>query len=292
MLNEIEIAAKTMTRAEKKVARAVLASPYRVLRKSIGLLASEAGVSEPTVIRFCRALNCRGFQDFKLQLAQDLATGAHFSKTRLSIDETASDLITKVIDSGIASLIKVRDSLPAERVQAAVEMLAAAERIEFYGLGGSGIVALDAQHKFFRLGIPVIAYSDPSVHSVSASLLTPGCVIVAISQSGTTQDVIGSAELGLAAGAQVVAITADDSPLARIATVCLPMNLLEDEDLYAPVKSRMAHLAIVDVIAVGVALSRGVDMRKTVSLRRGDEAHALGPAQDPRVAGTAFTSTR
>ena len=261
MLQDIESAQKRMTRAEKKVARVVLASPYRVLRKSIGLLASESGVSEPTVMRFCRMLKCTGFQDFKLQLAQDLATGAHFSETRLSVDEAAPDLIAKVIDSGIASLIKVRDSLPAEQVQAAIEMLADADRIEFYGLGGSGIVAQDAQHKFFRLGVPVVAYSDPTVHSVSASLLAPGCVIVAISQSGETQDIIASAELGLEAGASVIAITAADSPLAQTASLCLPMNSLQDEDFYAPIKSRMAHLAIIDVLAVGVALSRGPDFK-------------------------------
>lgn len=264
MLSEIETSEKSMTRAEKKVARVVLASPYRILRKSIGLLAGEAGVSEPTVIRFCRAMNCKGFQDFKLQLAQDLATGAHFSGPSLSIDETTPDLIAKVIDSGISSLIKVRDSLPADAVQVAIEMLAGADRIEIYGLGGSGIVAQDAQHKFFRLGVPVVAYTDPTVHAVSASLLAPGCVIVAISQGGATQDIITSAELGLAAGAKVVAITAADSPLARLATVCLPMNSLEDEDFYAPIKSRMAHLAIVDVLAVGVALSRGPDFQMAI----------------------------
>ena len=273
MLQDIESAQKRMTRAEKKVARVVLASPYRVLRKSIGLLASESGVSEPTVMRFCRMLKCTGFQDFKLQLAQDLAIGAHFSETRLSVDEAAPDLIAKVIDSGIASLIKVRDSLPAEQVQAAIEMLAGADRIEFYGLGGSGIVAQDAQHKFFRLGVPVVAYSDPTVHSVSASLLSPGCVIVAISQSGETQDIIASAELGLEAGAQVIAITVADSPLAQVSSLCLPMNSLQDEDFYAPIKSCMAHLAIIDVLAVGVALSRGPNFKmadgrlKSVHLR-------------------------
>ena len=211
MLVEIKHALAQMTRAEKKVARVVLDNPYRALRKSISLLAGEAGVSEPTVIRFCRSLGCSGFQDFKLQLAQDMATGAHFSETRVSLDESAAGLIAKVMDSGIASLIKVRDSLPADRVEAAVSMLAAAERIEFYGLGGSGIVAQDAQHKFFRLGVPVIAYSDPTVHAVSASLLGKGCVIVAISQSGATQDLITSAELGLAAGASVISITAAES---------------------------------------------------------------------------------
>jgi len=261
MLREIEAAFAGMTRAEKKVARVVRGNPYRLLRTSIGALAREAGVSEPTVIRFCRRLNCRGFQDFKLQLAQDLATGAHFRAARPAAGEAAPELIAKVIDSGIAALIKVRDTLPPKVVQQAIELLAGAERIEFYGLGGSGIVAQDAQHKFFRLGVPVVAYSDPTVHSVSASLMKPGCVAVAISQSGSTQDLIASAEIGLAAGAKVIAITAADSPLARVASICLPMNSLEDEDFYAPIKSRLAHLAIVDVLAVGVALSRGPDFK-------------------------------
>lgn len=261
MLREIESALAGMTRAERKVARAVLGNPYRLLRKSIGSLAGEAGVSEPTVIRFCRALNCKGFQDFKLQLAQDLATGAHFGAARPAAGETSPDLIAKVVDSGIAALIKVRDTLPPDAVQQAIDLLADADRIEFYGLGGSGIVALDAQHKFFRLGVPVVAYSDPTVHSVSASLLNPGCVVVAISQSGVTQDLVASAELALAAGAKVIAITAADSPLAGIASICLPMNSLEDEDFYAPIKSRLAHLVIVDVLAVGVALARGPDFQ-------------------------------
>lgn len=256
-----------MTPAERKVAAVVLDNPYRALRKSIALLASESGVSEPSVVRFCRTLNCTGFQDFKLQLAQGLATGAHFSETRVAPDESAPGLIAKVIDSGIASLIKVRDTLPAAQVEAAVSLLAAAARIEFYGLGGSGIVAQDAQHKFFRLGVPVVAYSDPTVHSVSASLLGAGCVIVAISQSGDTQDIITSAELGLAAGASVISITAADSPLARLSTLCLPMNSLQDEDFYAPIKSRMAHLAIIDVLAVGVALRRGPEFQMAGSRR-------------------------
>ena len=261
MLKELEARLPHMTRAEQKVARVVLASPYDSVRIPLSLLAKQAQVSEPTVIRFCRSMNCRGFQDFKLQLAQDMATGAHFAETPLSPEDSTPDLVNKVFDSAISSLIKARDALPAQATRQAIELLASAERIEFYGLGGSGIVAQDAQHKFFRLGVPVIAYSDPTVHAVSASLLGGGDVIVAISQGGYTQDIISSVELGLAAGASVIAITAAESPLARMATVCLPMNALEDEDFYAPIKSRMAHLAIIDVLAVGVALSRGPEFQ-------------------------------
>ncbi len=156
MLKELEARLPHMTRAEQKVARVVLASPYDSVRIPLSLLAKQAQVSEPTVIRFCRSMNCRGFQDFKLQLAQDMATGAHFAETPLSPEDSTPDLVNKVFDSAISSLIKARDALPAQATRQAIELLASAERIEFYGLGGSGIVAQDAQHKFFRLGVPVI----------------------------------------------------------------------------------------------------------------------------------------
>jgi RpiR family carbohydrate utilization transcriptional regulator len=278
MLKDIEAKLPDMTRAEQKVARVVLASPYDIVRITLSLLAKKAQVSEPTVIRFCRSMNCRGFQDFKLHLAQDMATGAHFAETRLAPGDSTPDLVNKVFDSAISSLIKARDALPSPATRQAIELLSSAERIEFYGLGGSGIVAQDAQHKFFRLGVPVVAYSDPTVHAVSASLMRAGCVIVAISQGGYTRDIISSVELGLAAGASVIAITAADSPLAQLATVCLPMNALEDEDFYAPIKSRMAHLAIIDVLAVGVALSRGPEFQ--ISPNRLKLVPALSLAQE------------
>lgn len=266
MLAQIKSVRESLTRSEQKVADLVLAQPEQVVSESIAALAERAAVSEPTVIRFCRAMGCRGFQDFKLRLAQDLATGVRFAVPEVGPEESTGALLGKVIDGAVSSLIKLRNMLVPDAVEGAVDLLAAAHRIEFYGVGGSGIVAADAQHKFFRLGVPVVSYSDSSVFCVAAAVLGKGAVVVAISQGGRTPDLVASVETALAAGAAVIAITAAGSPLAKAATVALPVNLLADEDTYAPIKSRMAHLAVVDVLAVGVALRRGASFQKSLAL--------------------------
>jgi RpiR family carbohydrate utilization transcriptional regulator len=266
VLDKIKSARDTLTRSELKVAELIMAQPDHAVGESIAALAEHAGVSEPTVLRFCRALGCRGYQDFKLRLAQDLATGLRYGVPELEPTETAGGLLAKVIDGAVSSLIKLRNMLVPEAVERAIDLLAAAERIEFYGLGGSGIVAADAQHKFFRLGVPVVAYSDPTIFRVAAALMGPAGIVVAISQTGRTRELLTSIEAARTSGAEVIAITSAGSPLAKVASVALQVNLLADEDTYAPIKSRMAHLAVIDVLAVGVALRRGPSFLDSLAL--------------------------
>jgi RpiR family carbohydrate utilization transcriptional regulator len=136
-------------------------------------------------------------------------------------------------------------------------LLADARRIEFYGAGGSGIAALDVQHKFFKLGVPSVAYSDPHTYTTSAALLGAGDVVVAISNTGRTRDILDAVKSALDGGAKVIAITHGNSPLARMASVGLFANVDEDTDIFSPMTSRVSHLAIGDILAVGVALARG-----------------------------------
>ena len=165
-----------------------------------------------------------------------------------------------VIGDGDGALLQVRNSLSSDSVAAAIALLAGARRIEFYGAGGSGIAALDIQHKFFRLGVPSVAYSDPHTFLMSATLLGEGDVVVAISNTGRTRDIVDAVRSALASGAKVIAITHGNSPLARLATVGLFANVDEDTDIFSPMTSRVSHLAIGDILAVGVALSRGPEL--------------------------------
>jgi len=283
VLEKIKSVRDTLTRSELKVAELIMAQPERAVSESIAALAEHAGVSEPTVLRFCRALGCRGYQDFKLRLAQNLATGLRFGVPELEPTETAGVLLAKIIDGAVSSLIKLRNMLAPEAIERAIDLLAAAERIEFYGLGGSGIVAADAQHKFFRLGVPVVAYSDPTVFRVAAALMRPGGMVVAVSQTGRTRALLSSVKSALTVGAEVVAITSAGSPLAKLASVALHVDLLADEDTYAPIKSRMAHLAVIDVLAVGVALRRGPSFLDSLALtQRALTEQASGEGGQPR----------
>ena len=155
-------------------------------------LASKSAVSEPTVIRFCRAIGFDGFQSFKLQLAQQLGLGSVFTQFAVEDSDTVADLLSKVFDTTVGSLITVRDEINSEVLEQAIATISSARRVEFYGFGASGSVAADAQHKFFRLQLSSAAYTDPHIQRMSAISLSPEDVVVAISQSGETQALLQS----------------------------------------------------------------------------------------------------
>ena len=278
LLDRIQSLLDEMRPSEQLVARFVLRHPNQVISLSFPEIAARAGVSQPTVARFCTAAGFSGYRDFKLRLAQSLAKGVPFVHRDVGLHDSMAEVGAKVFDRGIAALVTVRNHLDPVRLERATRLLADARRIEFYGLGNSGIVALDAQHKFFRLGVPAVAYSDPHVHAMSASLLQKGDVVVAISGSGRTRELIRSVEIALDAGAQVIAITASGSPLARLAQLSIFADVPEDLDVYAPMTSRMVHLALIDTLSVGVAIARGPALseklkraKQVLSERRLDE---------------------
>lgn len=262
MLSRIKALQPELRPSEQKVAEQVLSQPQAVLNATIAALARQAGVSEPTVIRFCRAIGCSGFQDFKLRLAGSVASGIPYVYSGVDAGDAPETLAARVFDRTIATLARARNHLNTEALGEAIELLADATRIEFYGHGASGIVAADAQHKFFRMGIPTVACSDPHTHAMSAAILSPGSVVVAISHTGRSRDLLRSVELALEAGASVIAITACGSPLAKCSTLALYADVAEDTDVVMPMSSRLAHLVIVDILAVGVAGHRGPQLAR------------------------------
>lgn len=259
-LRHVAATRSSLSVAEQRVAALVLAQPHELLNQSVGTVARLAGVSEPTVIRCCRSLGCAGFSDFKMRLAQSLATGQAFAPADVGPGDSVAQLTAKVFNKAAGTLLQVRGQLDPGRIGRAVELLAAAKRIECYGLGSSGIVAADAQHKFFRLGLPSAAYSDAHVHGMAATMLRPGDVVLAISASGRTMDLLSSVALARESGADVIGITALGSPLAHECTVSLEIIVDEDTDIYTPMTTRLAQLAVVDVLAIGVALQQGPEL--------------------------------
>ena len=132
-----------------------------------------------------------------------------------------------------------------------------ANRVEFYGFGASGAVAADAQHKFFRLQISTAAYTDPHMQNMSAATLKQGDVVVAISQTGRTRALVDSVRRARAVGATVIGLCPSHSPLADEVSMPLYIDVHEDTEIYTPMSSRIAHLVLIDVLAVGVAKTRG-----------------------------------
>ena len=260
MLERIKTMIDSLSRSERKVAELVLAQPNLVANAPIAQIADLADVSQPTVIRFCRSLNCSGLQDFKLRLTRSLVSGVPYVHSMVSADDSAHDLAKKLFDNNISHLLRCRNELDTEALEKSIKILANTHKIEVWGQGQSGAVAIDAQNKFFRLGVPTVAYTDPHMHGMSASMLKPGDAVVAVSNSGRTLDLMRSVEIARDAGADVIGITHSKSPLAKRCSICLYADTMEDPDLYTPMITRIVHLVIIDILAVGVALKRGPEL--------------------------------
>lgn len=248
---------RQMRKSERKVADYVLANLRDVINMRIVDLAAQAEVSEPTVVRFCRAVGCDGFQDFKLALAQQLASSPGYGKVAVTDTDSVAEFSRKVFDSTIDTLLKVRDNLNPAIIHRAIEALASANRVEFYGHGASAAVAADAQHRFFRLQLASAAYSDTHIQKMSALSLKKGDVVVAISQSGRTQSLLDTIELVKDMDAIVIGMAPSGTPIAEAATIPICIDVAEEFEIYTPLSSRIAHLAVIDVLAVGVAQRKG-----------------------------------
>jgi RpiR family carbohydrate utilization transcriptional regulator len=262
LLDAIRSNLDVLSKSEKKVAVTILANPQLALSENLTALAKNAHVSEPTVIRFCRTVGYEGWHDFKLKLAQGLALALPGANEPPEQDDLVSDLCNKICSRSINTLLELRNHLNPDAVQRALDVLALANKIEFYGQGTSGIVANDAQHKFFRSGVPTVAYSDPHIHCIAAALLKEGDAVVAISQRGGNAALLRSVQLARKGGADIIVIGPSGTPLSELATVLVPIDLSFNTDPYTPISARLAHLVVIDILAVGLALRRGPEFRK------------------------------
>jgi RpiR family carbohydrate utilization transcriptional regulator len=269
MLDRVRAALPALPPAEQRVARLVLADARGFASLPVGELAARAQVSKPTVVRFCRSVGYDGLSDFKLKLAGAVNEGLPFVHRAVDEDDKPGDIVVKLVDNAVSALLKYRNEAASHAIELAIVALAAAcrdgRRIQFYGVGNSGIVAQDAQHKFFRLGVAASAVSDGHVQVMSATMLQPGDCAVIISNSGRSRDLLDAAEIARRKGATTIVITASGSPLAHSASgaqhVLLAADHPEDDDRYSPMVSRLLHLIIIDILTTGVALRLGGELR-------------------------------
>ncbi|MBK6295713.1 MAG: SIS domain-containing protein [Rhodoferax sp.] len=263
MLDRIRASLPSLAPAEQRVGKLVLSDPRLFANLPVSELADRAHVSKPTVVRFCRSVGYDGLTDFKLKLAGSVSEGVPFIHRSVDTDDKTNDIMVKVIDNTVAAFLKYRNDASTVAIDKAVVALVQAyhdgRRIEFFGVGNSGFVAQDAQHKFFRMGIHTVAYSDGHMQVMSASILKPGDCVVVVSNSGRTRDLMDAVDIARKNGATTIVITASGSPLAAAGHIHLAADHPEGYDRYSPMVSRLLHLMIVDVLATCVALRIGSD---------------------------------
>ena len=255
--------------SEQKLAALVLAQAARVTRMSLAVFASEASVSQPTAIRFCRALGCDGFPDFKIRLAQALMIGQPFVHGEISMGDGLDVIANKIFASSIDALELMRSQLDLAVVERVVDAILHAPRIELFANGLSSVAAIDAQQKLMRLGVPTIHHLDNHLQRMSAATLKKGDVALGFAYTGRVRDVLLTAKMVRQQGATLISFTRSDSLLARISDIVVGIDTLENTFVYAPMTTRLAHLAVVDVIATAVAQRCGPDGMKVIRRVKG-----------------------
>lgn len=266
--------------AEKKVARLVVDDLSSAATASITELAEEAGVSEATITRFAKAVGCKNVRDLKMKLAQSLAVGQRF------IHESPDETGIQGVYESIKNVINLNRKIVNEAdVARAVEMLLNARQVLSVGMGGgSTIMSQELQFRLFRIGFAVSAYNDGLLARMVASTADSKDVMVAMSVTGYTAEVVEPASIAKQYGLKVIAITAPDSPLAKVSDVVLPLVTDETDFIYKPSASRYAMMALIDVLSTELALRqkrRSRDRLRRLKLaldshRGGEDRQPLG----------------
>ncbi|GAA2005526.1 MurR/RpiR family transcriptional regulator [Nocardiopsis rhodophaea] len=254
--------------AEQRVAERIIDDPERVAASSITQLAKDCDTSEATVIRFCRTIDFTGYRELRLTLATEVgqARGAGISAREVASDINPDDTLVTVVEKiAYTDARAVEDTgaqLDVGTLETVVEALAAARRIDVYGVGASAFVAADFQQKLHRIGLASFAWSDNHVMLTSAALLSEGDVAIAISHSGTTIDTINALAEAKRRGATTVAITNfPRSPISQSADHLLTTAARETTFRSGATASRLAQLTVVDCLFVGLAQLRYADSR-------------------------------
>jgi RpiR family transcriptional regulator, carbohydrate utilization regulator len=304
ILPRLEGMMDAMTRSEVRIAKRVLAAPNDFVRSSVRSVAADLGVSEPTILRFCRTIGCEGFKDLKFRLIQELALSqansdraeratkaagaggrgpaAHGGPADTAGLELGPD-DDRLFDTIIDALTRTRDTLVYKDLLSGAQAIAKAGRVVVYGIGGSSAaLAAEAHNRLFRLNVPVMVFTDGYTQRMSAAILAEGDVALFISSTGRPRELQESLELAKYCKATCIAITDRETPLGRDADICLHVGLAASgvEEIQ-PNPMRFAQLFVIDRLAYAVAAILGDQAHVALRRMRGSVAwlHGINPQQ-------------
>lgn len=277
-----------LARAEQRVAKVVLENPGTVAHRSITEVAEQAGTSETTVTRFCKAIGVGGYPELRIALAADTARSQvranHDMGGDIGPGDDLKQVVGKVAFADARAVEETAEQLDIESLDKVVQAVAGARRVDVYGFGASAFVAFDLQQKLHRIGLTCFAWNDTHIALTSAAVLTGADVAVGISHTGSTAETVEALRVAGETGATTVALTNfPRSPITEVADHVLTTAARETTFRSGAMASRIAQLTVIDCLFIGVA-QHHVDSAKT-ALEATYEAvsgHRLGARPDGR----------
>ncbi len=247
----------TLPPAEKRIATHIIENSREIIHMSITELATASKVSDATVVRFCRKVGMRGYQDLKVQLAQDLVSPVERIQADLADTDSDTDILEKTFAATIEYTLRILDR---EQFVQAVNVIRNARVVTIYGCGNSASVAMDLQHKLMRLEMSVMAFSDTHLQCIASTQMKQGDVCIAISHSGSSKDIVESAKIAKENGATIICITAVGSnPLSALADIHLDTASNETRYHIVALSSRISQYTIIDSLYSALAMRSSRD---------------------------------
>jgi glucokinase len=259
ILSQIRRLRPQLSPAEQRVADLVLSQPRSVLNDPIHDIALAAEVSQPTVIRFCRSVGCKGLSDFKLRLASGLSVSVPITHTQVTLEDSMLELGAKVLGNTANAVLQLRNELQREAIDKAIDLLANTQRVEIFAVGNYAAVAQDAQMKLLRLGV----HTTPHLQQLTAEVMNSEALAIFISSGGNLPELLELQQKVSERGAKVLAITANQSLLAKRADAALVAEHNEHAATHLPMVSRVLHLLLVDILVVGLEMRRALGKTAT-----------------------------
>jgi DNA-binding MurR/RpiR family transcriptional regulator len=238
---------------EKQIADYIFKNPEKIVHGTINEVAEDLRVADATVFRFCKRIGFKGYHAMKIALASETISPIQQIHEQITDEDNEREIAEKVFKSNILTLEYTLQLLDRPTIEKAVELISTADRVHFFGTGGSSVIAMDAFHKFIRTGIKASAYTDTHFQLMAASQLTPKDVAVVISHSGTNTDTHNILNVAIENGAKVIGLTSfPKSPISQKAEVVLLTSSEETNYRSEALTSRIAQLSIIDVLYVNI----------------------------------------
>lgn len=257
------------SRGERRVADYILENSAQMIYQSVTEVGVATGTSEATVIRFCQALGYRGYHEFKVALAQDLVVPTPAQSDEVRPDDPLPTIATKLMTHNIQVLHDTMRVLDMALLERAVDAVVRARKVEFYGVGASGVTAADARYKFMRIGTMCDAPPDPNIQAMSAAMLTPQDVAVGISWSGSNKDTLHVLKTAREAGARVIVVTNFiKSPVTEVADLVLLTASRETPAQSGSLASKIAQIFVLDLLFTSVVM-RNMDKARLANEKAG-----------------------
>lgn len=253
-LFKIQSKLKVLTDAESKVAKYVIDNYVDVLKLTVTELAEKSQSSDATVVRFCKNVGYKGYQEFKISLAQDMIIPVKHLNPELDQEDSTAEITKKIFGSVITVLQETLTVVNVDEMEKVAQTISNARKVAIFGCGGSSYVGQDAMHKFLKIGIECFTYSDVDTQAMAASLMKKGDVVIGISHSGCNRSVIECLKLAKQAGALIIGLTTQGkSPMLRNCDIVLCTSTKETVFKSESVTARIAQLVVIDSLVASVA---------------------------------------